>query len=150
MTEFQDPTGARPAAVDRDIDDDRSIGAMIGKVAEDFSILMQQELELAKAELKQTATRAGTGAGMFGGAGVGALLTLIFLSTAAWWAIGNATGRGWSALIVAAIWAIITAVLFFMGRAEMAKVKGLPKTTETVQKIPDALKGNEGVRHEHP
>lgn len=123
----------------------RSIGELIGEVTTDLSTLMRQELELAKAEIKQTATRAGAGAGMFAGAAIGALLVLIFLSTAAWWSIGNSTGRGWSALIVAGIWAIIAAVLGFVGRAQLAKARGIPRTTETVAKIPDALKGNEGV-----
>lgn len=150
MTGPVDPAGMPAAYPDETLPEERSIGDMVGKVAEDLGTLVQQELELAKAELKQTATRAGAGAGMFGGAAVGALLMLIFLSTAVWWAIGNETGRGWAGLIVAAIWAVITAVLYFLGRAQLSKARGLPKTTETVKKIPDALKGNEGDRYEHP
>lgn len=126
---------------------ERSIGELISDVTSDLSTLMHQELELAKAEVKQTATRAGAGAGMFVGAAIGALLVLIFLSTAAWWSIGNSTGRGWSALIVAGIWAVIAAVLFIVGRSQLAKARGIPRTTETVKKIPDALKGNEGDTH---
>lgn len=149
-TSIPGPADPWPVTAEETVGEDRSIGAMISKVTDDLSTLMQQELELAKAELKQTATRAGAGAGMFAGAAIGALLTLIFLSTAAWWAIGNHTGRGWSALIVAAIWAVIAAILGMVGRSQLAKARGIPKTTETVKKIPDALKGNEGeIHHEH-
>ena len=123
--------------------EERSIGDLISDVTTDLSILMRQELELAKAELKQTASKAGAGAGMFAGAAIAALLVLIFISTAAWWSIGEATGHGWSALIVAAVWAIIAAVLVTVGRSQLARAKGLPKTAETVKKIPDAIKGNE-------
>jgi hypothetical protein len=122
---------------------DRSLGDLISEVTQDLSTLMRQELELAKAELQQSASRAGKGAGMLGGAAVAGYFVLLFLSVALWWAIGSATGLGWSALIVAMIWGIIGAVLYTMGRSSLKEVRGLPKTADTVKKIPDALKGNE-------
>jgi hypothetical protein len=122
---------------------DRSLGDLISEVTTDLSTLVRQELELAKAEVQQSAARAGKGAGMLGGAGVAGYFVLLFLSIALWWAIGSATGLGWSALIVAVIWGIIGAVLYVMGRNSLKSVRGIPKTTDTVKKIPDALKGNE-------
>ena len=74
---------------------------------------------------------------------VAGYFVLLFLSLALWWAIGAATGLGWSALIVAVIWGIIAAVLAVTGRNSLKSVGGIPKTTSTVKKIPDALKGNE-------
>jgi len=122
---------------------DRSLGDLIGEVTEDLSTLMRQELELAKAELQQSATRAGKGAGLLGGAAVAGYFVLLFASIALWWAIGTGTGLGWSAVIVAVIWGIIGAVLAAAGRTSLRSVRGLPKTADTVKKIPDALKGNE-------
>jgi hypothetical protein len=114
-------------------------------VAADFSTLIHQEVELAKAELRQSAIRAGKGAGLLGGAGISGCLILLFASAAAWWGIGDATGHGWSALIVAAIWLILAAVLGLMGRRELSAVSGMPQTAQTMKKIPDAVKGNEGT-----
>ena len=122
---------------------DRSLGELISEVTGDLSTLMRQELELAKAEVQQSASRAGKGAGMLGGAAVAGYFVLLFLSIALWWAIGSATGLGWSALIVAVIWGIIAGVLAVTGRNSLKSVRGIPKTTSTVKKIPDALKGNE-------
>ncbi len=122
---------------------DRSLGELISEVTQDLSTLLRQEMELAKAEVQQSASRAGKGAGMLSGAAVAGYFVLLFLSLTLWWAIGSATGLGWSALIVAVIWGIIAAVLVQVGRKELKKVRGLPKTTATVKKIPDALKGNE-------
>ena len=122
---------------------DRSLGELISEVTQDLSTLMRQELELAKAELQQSAARAGKGAGMLGGAAIAGYFVLLFLSVAVWWAIGSATGLGWSALIVAVIWAIIAAVLATVGRNSLKSIRGIPKTADTVKKIPDALKGNE-------
>ena len=122
---------------------DRSLGELISEVTTDLSTLMRQELELAKAELQQSASRAGKGAGMLGGAGVAGYFVLLFASLALWWAIGAGTGLGWAALIVAVLWAVVGAILFFAGRNSLRSVRGLPRTADTVKKIPDALKGNE-------
>ena len=120
-----------------------SVGELFSEVTEDLSTLMRQEVELAKAELRQSATRAGKGAGLLAGAGVSGHMFLLFASVAAWWGIGDATGHGWSALIVAAIWLMIAAILALMGRREISAVRGIPQTTQTVKQIPDAIRGNE-------
>jgi hypothetical protein len=122
-----------------------SVGEQFSDVAVDLSTLIRQEAELAKAELRQSATRAGKGAGMLAGAGISGYMVLLFASVAAWWGIGDTTGHGWSALIVAAIWLIAAAILALMGRRELSAVPGVPQTAQTVKKIPDAIKGNEGT-----
>ena len=136
-----DPTDTGPPP--EQLAGDRSLGELISEVTGDLSTLMRQELELAKAEVQQSASRAGKGAGMLGGAAVAGYFVLLFGSIALWWAIGAATGLGWSALIVAVLWGIIAAVLAVTGRNSLKSVGGIPKTTSTVKKIPDALKGNE-------
>lgn len=147
---YSDPLADRlpttPAAsppVPRRVEEDRSLGEIMGDISQDLSTLMRQEVELAKAELSETASRVGKGAGMFAGAGVAGWFTLFFLSVALWWALGTLVGLGWSAVIVAVIWAIVAVILAMTGRTELARVRGLPKTAETVSKIPNALKGNE-------
>jgi hypothetical protein len=119
-----------------------SVGELIGEVTSDLSTLMRQELDLAKAELKVEATKTGKAAGMLGGAGYAGHMVALFLSIALWWALGNATGRGWSALIVAVLWGIAAAVLFSIGRKRMRDVNPKPeRTVETLKEVPDALKG---------
>lgn len=120
-----------------------SIGELLSDVSADITTLLRQEVELAKAEIRQSATRAGKGAGMFAGAGLAAHMVLLFASIAVWWGIGDATGRGWSALIVAGIWLLIAAALGVLGRSELKAVNGVPRTADTAKKIPDALKGHE-------
>jgi Putative Actinobacterial Holin-X, holin superfamily III len=122
-----------------------SVGELFSDVAADLSTLIRQEMELAKAELRQSATRAGKGAGMLAGAGISGHMVLLFASVAAWWGIGDTTGHGWSALIVAAIWLIVAAILGLMGRREISAVPGVPQTAQTMKKIPDAIRGNEGT-----
>ncbi|MGN7236103.1 phage holin family protein, partial [Micrococcus luteus] len=120
--------------------DNASLGELLGDVTRDLSTLMRQEVELAKAELKQTTSRAGKGAGMLAGAGIGGHFVLLFLSLALMWALGAIMPLGWSALIVAVIWAIIAAVLASIGRKELKQIKGMPQTGETLSEIPPTLK----------
>jgi hypothetical protein len=120
-----------------------SIGGLLGDVSKDLSDLLRQEIALAKAEATESATRVGKGAGLLGGAGVAGHFVLLFLSIALWWGIGNSTGRGWAALILAALWAVVTGVLALVGRGQIKSARGLDRTTDTVKKIPTALKGHE-------
>jgi hypothetical protein len=122
--------------------DQASVGELIGHVAQDLSQLMRQELDLAKAEVKQEAVKTGKAAGMLGAAGFAGYMVLLFASIAAWWGLSNVMDQGWAALIVTAIWAVIGGVLFVMGRRRMKQVNPTPEqTVETVKEIPDALKG---------
>jgi hypothetical protein len=118
---------------------------MFSDVAEDLSTLMRQEVELAKAEVRQSAIRAGKGAGFLAGAGISAHTALLFASAAAWWGLGDVIGHGWSALIVAAAWLIIAVITGQLGRREMTAISGAPQTTQTIKQIPAAVKGNEGT-----
>jgi hypothetical protein len=127
------PAGAQP-----------SLGEAFSDVAADLSTLVRQEVELAKAEVRQSAARAGKGAGLLGGAGVSGHLVLVFASVAGWWGLGEVIGHGWSALVVSAAWLIIAAVLGLAGRREISAVPGVPQTAQTVKQIPGAVKGNEG------
>jgi hypothetical protein len=119
-----------------------SVGELVGEVSQDLSTLMRQELALAKAELKQEALKSGKAAGLLGGAGFAGYMLLLFLSIAAWWGLANVMDEGWAALIVAAVWAVIAAVLYAAGRNRMREVNPAPeRTTETLKELPGALKG---------
>jgi VIT1/CCC1 family predicted Fe2+/Mn2+ transporter len=124
-----------------------SLGDLVGEVTRDLSTLMRQEVELAKAELKQTAKKTAAGAGMMGGAAYGAMMAIFFLSVALWWALGDLLDSlGWSAVIVAVIWAVIAAILFAIGRSRLKEVEGAPQTVETLKEIPETLRRNEENR----
>jgi hypothetical protein len=116
-----------------------SLGQLLTGVTRDLSRLFRQEVELAKAELRDSATKAGRGAGLLGGAGVAGHFAVLFLSIALWWALGTVIGFGWSAVIVAIIYAIAAAILAVMGRNQIKAVRGMPQTADTVRRIPDAL-----------
>jgi putative superfamily III holin-X len=132
---------ARNAATGPDIDN-ASVGQLLGQVAQDLSTLMRQELELAKAEVKEEVTKTAKGAGMLGGAGFAGYMVVLFASIALWWGLANLMDQGWAALIVTAIWAVIAAVLFAVGRTRLKQVNPKPeRTVETVKEVPETIKG---------
>jgi hypothetical protein len=121
---------------------DRSVGELVHEVTGDLTTLMRKELELAKAEVKQEVSTAGKAAGMLGAAGLAGYMVALFASIALFWALANGMDEAWAALIVTAIWAVIGAVLFTMGRKRLKTVSPKPeRTVQTLKEVPDALKG---------
>ncbi|GAA3423549.1 phage holin family protein [Streptosporangium sandarakinum] len=110
-----------------------SLGQLVGEVGEDLSKLFRQEVELAKAEIRQEATKAGKAAGMLSGAGVAGLVVALFVSLAVMFGLGAVMPLGWAALIVAVVWAVIGGVLYTNGRKRMSEVS--PKPEQTVETL---------------
>jgi hypothetical protein len=141
MTLPGQPTHAVSAESTRDVSD-ASLAELVGQVTQDLSTLMRQELDLAKAEVKQEVTKTGKAAGMLGAAGFAGYMVLLFASIAAWWGLANVMNVGWAALIVTGIWAVIGAVTFALGRRQLREVHPKPEqTAETVKELPGTLKG---------
>jgi len=124
---------------------DTSVGELIGNISNDLSQLFRQEVELAKAEIKQEATKAGKAAGFLGGAGFAGYLAVVLLSFALVFALANVMDAGWAALIVAVIWAIIGAVLYVNGRNKLKAVDPMPRrTVDTIKEDAQWLKNPTG------
>ena len=112
----------------------RSTGAIVGDLSRDMTTLVRQEVDLAKTELKQELAQAGKGAGMFAGAGLTGHLALLFLSLALTFLLDNWMPVEAGALITAALWAVVAAVLAARGRKEMRKANlQLPQTQATLK-----------------
>jgi uncharacterized membrane protein len=114
--------------------EDTSVGELISEIGQDLSKMVRQEMELAKAEVKEDATKAGKAAGMLGGAGFAGVMVAVFASLAVVLGLANVMDAGWAALIVAAAWAVVAGVLFALGRRRMQQVSPKPeRTIETMK-----------------
>ncbi|MDG5803897.1 phage holin family protein [Streptomyces ossamyceticus] len=113
--------------------EDATVGELLSTVTSDVQTLFRQEVELARTEVKQEATKAGKAAGMYGGAGFAGYMVLLFLSVAALLGLANVMDGGWAALIVTAVWAVAAAVLYQRGRSRMRTVS--PKPEHTVETL---------------
>ena len=136
-----DATGYRPDATGYRADQpdyrpdvtDQSVGDLLGRVTSDLSTLMRQEVELAKVEIKEEATKAGKASGTLVGAGLVGFLVLVFLSLAVMFGLDQVMPIGWAAVITAVLLAIVAAVLFVVGRRQLRQVN--PKPEQTVETL---------------
>ena len=114
---------------------ERPIGDLLKQLSEETTRLVHQELELAKAELTQKGKQAGIGAGLFGTAAVMGLLAAAALTTCFILLLDMAMPAWLAALIVAVVYAGVTAVLALRGRDRVKQaVPPVPEQTiETVK-----------------
>jgi hypothetical protein len=113
---------------------DQSIGDLFKQLSEQTSALVHQELELAKAEMRQKGKRAGAGAGLIGAGGVlglgafGALTATLILVLATWM-------DAWLAsLIVTVVYGAGAAALALTGK-ERVKEAAPPIPEKTVETL---------------
>jgi len=121
-----------------------STGQLVSEIASDVSTLFRQEIALAKAELREEATKAGKGAGMLGGAGLLGLYALLFILVAVMHAFGSVMALGWAALLVGALLTAIAGTLALLGRRTVRQVH--PTPTRTVETLRDDMRLAQGRR----
>jgi len=112
-----------------------SFGELLTGLASDTSLLVKQEIELAKVELSAKAKQAGKGAGLLVAAGVIGLLALITL-TILLIVILDAFLELWLAvLIVLVLWSALAAVLGLSGKKKLQEAAPpVPEmTTQTLK-----------------
>lgn len=107
---------------------DRSLGELVAKLGDDLSNLVTTQIEIAKVEIKDEATKAAKGSGMLAGAGVVALFAAIMFSVALAWAIAVPLNPWLGFLIVGLLWTAAAAVLGILGKKQLDATKGPEQT----------------------
>jgi hypothetical protein len=113
---------------------DRPLGEVAKNLTSDVSLLVRQEIELAKAEMAQKARTAAPGIGMFGGAGVVALCTAGALTAFAVLVFSIFLPEWAAALIVGAVLAALAVVLVRQGKERVADA-GKPIPEQTIETV---------------
>jgi len=122
-----------------------SVGQLISEISDDLSTLFRQEIELAKAEVRQEARKASRAAGMLGAAGFAGYMVALLLTLAVVAGLSNVMDPGWAALLVAVVWAVVGAVLYVTGRQRLRAVSPVPQqTVETLKEDAQWLKNPTG------
>ena len=109
-------TRSNDAAAVRNGGDERSMSELLKTLSDQTTRLVRQEVELAKAEMTAKGRELGLGAGMFGAAAVVGLFAGGALTAAIILALSLAMAGWLAALIVAAVYGAIAAVLALVGR----------------------------------
>lgn len=135
--------------------EERDTKEIVQSITDDIKIIVQGQIELARAEIMPSVKHGGVGAGIFGGAGYFALngLSLLFIAGALgiavlikhWWALGFA--------IMGVVLLLIAGLLALIGRGQLAKAKANKPTAPTaevkaaLEEVKGAIKrGNEAAK----
>jgi hypothetical protein len=121
---------------------ERGLADLVKALSGQVSVLVRQEVELARTETIEKAKKAGLGAGTLAGAGAAALLMLGSLTACVILALALAIPAWASALCAAGVWAAVAAALGLRGREQVREVgKPVPeKAVETVKEDMEWLK----------
>jgi uncharacterized membrane protein YqjE len=95
---------------------DKSAAELVADLSRQLTTLIHEEIELAKVELSEKGKRAGVGAGLFGGAGLIAILGLASLTGCVIAALQLAMPLWLAALIVGVAYEAVAGVFFLLGK----------------------------------
>jgi predicted alpha/beta hydrolase len=111
-----------------------SLGELVSTATRDMSLLMRQEMELVKAEARQTAISAGLGGAFLGLAGGLALLGAIALTIGGAEALDSiGLTRGWAFTVVAGVLLTLSGLLGLFGISRLRRIKAPERTLQTVK-----------------
>src|SRR5512132_821493 len=123
------------------LEDDRSVGQLLGDVTKELQALVRKEFELAKAETKEELQKAASAGKGFGIAALMGYLALIMLSFAAAWALTAIMPTGWAFFAVGVVFGTVAAVMALRGRRQLQKFHPVPEeTVETLKEDVEWLK----------
>lgn len=123
------PARSRPALGPGPELRDAPIGRLASDVVADVTLLLRQEIALAKAETTRELIAAGKGAGALGVAGFAGYMVMLFGTVAAFLAIAVAIPVAWAACTIAVAWALIAVVSGGFGALRLRKVRPVPEKT---------------------
>lgn len=123
-------------------DRDKSTGGLLSDALSHVSSLVRNEVDLARAEVSENATKAAVAIGMLAGAVVVALAALNVLTAALVAALTNAgLDAGWAALIVGVVLAAIAFFMMTKGTNDLKATSLAPtRTAKNVRRDAEAIK----------
>jgi uncharacterized membrane protein YqjE len=95
-------------------DDDNNVTTALTEVTEQLSVLVREEIELAKAEVTVKATSIARGAVAGAVGAVFGVFALIFILGTIAWAINDATGDLWLGFAVVSVVLVVLTVVAFL------------------------------------
>jgi len=94
---------------------DESVKDLLSEATKEFSELVRKEVELAKTEVKEQATRAGKAVALFAGMGLLGFMSFLLVSFAAAWGLAEGIPTGLAFLAVGLLYGAIGGLLFVRG-----------------------------------
>ncbi|HEY0414816.1 MAG TPA: phage holin family protein [Gaiellaceae bacterium] len=113
---------------------EQPVADLLKQLATETTTLVRQELDLAKAEMKEKGRKAGPAVGLIGAAGAVALLAAGALTAFLILALDGVMPNWLAALIVAAVYGAIAGGLYLRGK-EKVDDAGSPAPRQTIESV---------------
>lgn len=117
-----------------------TLGQLVVQAQRELAAVVRGEMELAKAELRDSASAAGRGVGMFGAAGFLGVVAFILLSiAAAYGLVAAGLHPALAFLVVAVVYILLAVALVLVGRSQLRKVSPPERTKASLAETKAAL-----------
>jgi uncharacterized membrane protein YqjE len=127
----------------RRTDDRPTLGALVTDITRELSLLVRGEIELAKAEMRESARNGAQGAGMLAVAAALAAMVGLLVTWAAVYGLTDGTGLPlWASfLIVAAVYLLVAVIVGAAGARSLQRARGPEQAKVEMQRTKDILAG---------
>ncbi len=131
-----------PMAIETKQQTDQGIIDLVRSAAADTTELVKQQIELTKAEIKQTARTAGSSFGLLAAGGVILFLGVIFLLVTLAYVLVQLGLPVWAGFgIVTAVLLLVGAILVLVGRNRAKQVQGPEHSIAALEATKSTLRG---------
>jgi hypothetical protein len=117
---------------------DRSTAELVKQLSAQAGVLVRQEIQLAKTEIREKAVEGGIALGAFVAAAVAGLLALGALTAFLVLALDGAMPSWAAALCVTGAWALVAAALALVGRQRLREMK-TPVPEQTIDTLKEDI-----------
>ena len=127
-------------------DEEPTLGRLVADISRDVSLLVQNEIALAKSELKVSVRASGWGIAFFAVAGF-LLLLVVVLASITFGFLLTLTGLhpAWAFGIVTLVYIVIAVVLCVLGYYRFKKVRMPERTIDSARRLPEVFKPSASV-----
>ena len=123
-------------------DEERPLSELLSEMSTELSTLLRKEVELVKAETKDTVSQAAKAGVLLGAVAVGGLFALLLLAMAAAFGLAEVMATGLAFLVVGLVFLLVAGVAFAMARKKLAEVRPPEQAIATIKEDVEVAKSS--------
>ena len=126
----------------RPAEDERSLSELLSEMSTELTTLLRKEVELLKAETKDSVSQAAKAGVLLGAVAVGGLFALLLLAMAAAFGLAEVMATGLAFLLVGLVFLLVAGVAFAMARKKLAEVRPPEQAIATIKEDVEVAKSS--------
>ncbi len=126
----------------RPAEDERSLSELLSEMSTELTTLLRKEVELLKAETKDSVSQAAKAGVLLGAVAVGGLFALLLLAMAAAFGLAEVMATGLAFLLVGLVFLLVAGVAFAMARKKLAEVRPPEQAIATMKEDVEVAKSS--------